>query len=198
MSQLTRTTAENFRAVGYALVAVDVALMVMHLGVFIDGANRHDADLTLELNVVAFHFIGNFIAVLDLVDSISTYLSCGKQERSASSCKIRSVESTNCFLFSVLTSYVDGIGIARAYFVHTSVIYKVLVVAMFMESVLSAVFSVVVYVWTRRADRTEERLAVAYESVPEEDGGVVQPTAGAQAALRRQSAKPLGSAVVNV
>lgn len=163
----TRQTARVFRGFGILLIVIDFLLVVFHAFVFFRAISRKYSDLTVDLNIAALHFVGNTVAVLDLLGGITSYIKKTKQ------CTVRQVESTNAFLISLFTMYVDSNAIARASLAKDDQVpgfddvYRTLTILLFVESTLSMAWSVAVYTWSKMV---EEEDCEREEEAPLESG----------------------------
>lgn len=160
MGQLSRRSARVFQALGYALIAVDVCFMGVHLYMFgtaVTEARHHEeeraekAEFIFELSFVGLHFVGNLIAVWDLVSGITDYLECNKDN---TACALHNVESLSCILYSLFTAYLDSMGVTHAYFGHRPTLYLALTAGLFAESMVSTVYCMTVYFMVRRSRAT--------------------------------------------
>jgi hypothetical protein len=149
-----RQTARVFRGLGIFLIVVDFILLIVHMFLWFRAISRSYSDLTLDLNLAALHFVGNTVAILDLIGGITSFIRKSKQ------CTVKQVESTNCFLISLFTAYVDANAIARASLAIKDGVtgfdeaYRALTVLLLIESFMSMAWSVAVYAWSKAIEET--------------------------------------------
>jgi hypothetical protein len=152
-TRAARQTANVFRIFGIVLLVADVFFVVFHAVLFFRSIANHWSDLMLDLNVAALHFVGNTVAVMDLIGGITSFMQNSKE------CTVKQVESTNCFLLSMFTMYADAVAIARASLAASDGVagfdnaYRALVILLFCDSFVSMVWSVSVYVWSSEQKR---------------------------------------------
>lgn len=153
-SYAARQTARVFRGLGISLITVDFILLIIHMFLWFRAISRSYSDLTLDLNLAALHFVGNTVAVLDLIGGITSFIRKSKQ------CTVKQVESTNCFLISLFTAYVDANAIARASLAIKDGVtgfdeaYRALTILLLIESFMSMAWSVAVYTWSKAIEET--------------------------------------------
>ena len=138
--------------------------MVMHLvllSLTVDEALHHEderaekAEYIFELSFLGLHFVGNFIAVSDLVTGITHCIEGHGEQSENAACALHNVETTSCILYSLFTAYLDSFAVAHAYFGGRTNAYKVLTCGLFAESMLSTVFCSVVFIIVRKSRRTK-------------------------------------------
>lgn len=97
-----RHTAQHvWYRIGRILVAGDVILVCVHFAIFVRALVHEWSELTLDLGLAGLHFVGNSVAVLDLLSGLHDYIF------ETEHCTVRNVKSTSCFLISCFTLYVD-------------------------------------------------------------------------------------------
>jgi hypothetical protein len=168
-SYAARQTARGFRGFGIFLICLDVVFLIFHAFILFRAISRSYSDLTLDLNLAALHFVGNTVAVTDLLGGITSFIRKSKQ------CTVKQVESTNCFLLSMFTVYADACAIARASLalkdgvLGFDELFRSLTILLFIESFLSMAWSVAVFVWSKMVEERycekEEDTALGMEEV---------------------------------
>jgi hypothetical protein len=163
VSYNARQTARGFRGFGIFLLFLDATFVIFHAFLLFRAISRSYTDLTLDLNLAALHFVGNLIAVTDLLGGITSFIHKSKQ------CTVKQVESTNCFLISMFTMYADANAIARASLALKDKIlgfdelYRSLTILLFVSSFMSTMWSIAVFMWSKAL---EERDCEKEEDTP--------------------------------
>lgn len=168
-SYAARQTARGFRGFGIFLIVLDVVFVILHAFILFRAVGRSYTDLTLDLNLAALHFVGNLIAVTDLLGGITSFIRKSKQ------CTVKQVESTNCFLISLFTMYADANAIARASLaikdgvLGFDELYRALTILLFIASFMATVWSISVFAWSKMIEERdcekEEDTALGMEEV---------------------------------
>jgi len=168
-SYAARQTARGFRGFGIFLICLDVVFVILHAFILFRAVGRSYTDLTLDLNLAALHFVGNLIAVTDLLGGITSFIRKSKQ------CTVKQVESTNCFLISLFTMYADVCAIVRASLaikdgvLGFDELYRALTILLFISSFLASVWSISVFAWSKMVEERycekEEDTALGMEEV---------------------------------
>lgn len=181
-----RQTARVFRGFGIFLICLDAVFVIFHAFILFRAISRSYTDLTTDLNIAALHFVGNLIAVTDLLGGITSFIRKSKQ------CTVKQVESTNCFLISMFTMYVDACAIARASLaikdgiLGFDEVFRSLTILLFIASFLSTAWSISVFVWSKiveeqNCEKEEDTPLGMEEGVSERVASVARRIVAAQA-----------------
>lgn len=140
-----RLGAAFYRRCFLALVCSDVILFVWHATLFVKSAAAEEHDVLVGLAIATAHFLANTIAIADIYVHLVNYTgNCVDFEPG---------KSTNCFLYSVIGAYADLATIGLAIASKDEAVVLDLYYAMLAQSLLCAVTSVSLYIWSENTEQ---------------------------------------------